>query len=108
LQHTFLDPNNTSGDHFGYSIAISGNYVLVGSPGANGSKGEAYLFNINTPNQWLYFLDPNGTANDSFGSSVALSGNDMLVGAPYANGYLGATYLYNTSGQELLRVCSIN
>ena len=33
-----------SGDNFGYSVSISGNYAIVGSPNDNLLKGAAYIF----------------------------------------------------------------
>ena len=33
-----------SGDNFGYSVAISGNYAVIGSPNDNSLRGAAYIF----------------------------------------------------------------
>lgn len=67
-----------AGDQFGLSVAIGGNYALVGSyndddEGAN--AGAAYVFH-DSGNGWqqvdkLYAPDP--TDNDAFGASVDLS-----------------------------------
>jgi len=77
-----------SGDTFGYRVAVSGNYAVVGAyneddAGGN-SSGKAYIFNVTT-SQLLHVLDnPNafGTSNtDQFGFNVSISGNYALVSA---------------------------
>ena len=93
------DPNayNTSdGDNFGESIAISGNYVVIGAryeddSGTN-SSGKAYIYNLATLptapatiSSADYILDDpnayNTSAGDRFGESIAISGNYAIVGA---------------------------
>ena len=92
LLHILDNPNaydTTVGDQFGKSIAISGNYAIVGAPGeddAGGTdSGKAYIFDVTT-GALLYTLDnPNSndtSATDTFGLSVAISGNYAVVGAP--------------------------
>jgi hypothetical protein len=47
---------------FGYSVAMSGNYVLVGAPGATAYAGAAYLYD--TAGHLLHtFRDPNPGPN---------------------------------------------
>jgi hypothetical protein len=87
-------PNGS--DQFGWSVALSGNDVLVGACLTNNSRGAAYLYN--TSGTLLQtFNDPGNTDNDLFGYSVALSGSDVLVGALLGD----AAYLYNTAGTLL-------
>ena len=91
LLHTLNNPNayNTSaGDSFGYAVALSGNYALVGSYGeddAGGTdSGKAYIFDVTTGNLLHTLNNPNAydtSANDYFGYAVAISGNYALVGA---------------------------
>ncbi len=90
-------------DHFGYSVALSGDTALVGAPGKrvneNPYQGAAYVFvrggTTWTPQANLTAAD--GTAYDHFGSSVALSGDTALVGAldktVNGNSYQGAAYV---------------
>ena len=91
LVHTLNNPNTygpSAGDYFGWSVAISINYAVVGAWGesdAGGtSSGKAYIYNVTT-GALLYTLNnPNafGTSgSDNFGSSVAVSGNYAIVGA---------------------------
>lgn len=73
--------------YFGYSMALSGSTLLVGSWGANpggvDTQGVAYIFNesggIWTQTQELVADD--GLAQDKFGHSVALQGTTALIGA---------------------------
>jgi hypothetical protein len=91
LIQTLDNPNtyNTSNyDYFGDSIAISGNYAIVGvlnEDDAGGlDSGKAYIFNVTTGNLIFTIDNPNdfGTSvDDYFGNSVAISGNYAIVGA---------------------------
>ena len=86
--------NATSGDSFGQSAGISGNYVVIGAPaanvGANQLQGAAYLF-IKPPAGWVNTAKAtevtagDGAAFDDFGTSVAVSGASGVVGAPASN-----------------------
>jgi hypothetical protein len=90
-----LDPNPQSAGNFGYSVAVSGSYALVGAPfeTASGydSAGNAYLFD--TDGQFVTnFTSPNPEAYGNFGDSVALSGSTAYVGAP-SEGQGGHVYM---------------
>src|SRR5262249_47322605 len=71
---------------FGFSVAISGDTVVIGAPlndiGASRDQGSAYVFTRNgavwTQQQKLTAND--GAANDSLGGSVAISGDTVVVG----------------------------
>jgi len=94
-------------DIFGYSVAISGNYAIVGSyeDDAGGiNSGKAYIFNVATA-QLLHTLNnpnPVGTSSsDFFGYSVGISGNYAIVGA-YGEDETGVTnpgkaYIFNVA-----------
>jgi len=88
----------TAGDRFGFSIAVSEEIVVVGSPGEN-TAGVVYMFHFSGS-----LIDelkaPDGTVDDKFGFCVAISGNTIVVGAPGINSFptAGAAYLFSTSG----------
>jgi len=89
-------------DYFGVSVAISGNYALVGASGGHGGRiggtpGAAFLYNKGSGQLLHKFFAPDGSYQ--FGSSVAVSGSYVLVGAPTFDG--AGAYLYNTTGQLL-------
>ena len=116
LLYTLNNPNaygTSASDYFGYNVAISESYAIVGAyqeDDAGGtSSGKAYIFSTST-GALLYTLNnPNvyGTSvNDYFGYSVAISGSYAIVGA-YAEdaGIIepssGAAYLFSTSSGGL-------
>ena len=99
-QQAYLKASNTDlTDRFGYSVAISGDTVVVGAlnedssaTGVNGdqsdngasSAGAAYVFvrNGTTWSQQAYLKASNTDAFDVFGFSVAASGDTAVIGAP--------------------------
>ena len=105
IQEAYLKaPNAEAADHFGHSVAVSGDTVAVGVFGedsnqttitnsnntasANNSavnSGAVYIFRrINF--DWVqdaYLKAPNAEASDHFGDSVAVSGDTVAVGASY-------------------------
>jgi hypothetical protein len=96
---TLTDPNHQYFASFGISVAISGEYVVVGAYAQTVSDviaGEVYLFDTN--GNWLASIpDPNPNSHDNFGSSVAISGNYIVIGEPQPNiaGETGHAYVYS-------------
>jgi outer membrane protein assembly factor BamB len=93
---------------YGYSVAIDGDRVLVGSLFERGSPvaGVAYLYDAVTGNLVQEFLpdDPNPLA--SFGETVAISGKYVAVGAVRDSTFgenTGAVYLFDAATGEQLR-----
>lgn len=84
-------------DHFGASVGISGDMLVVGSPlkdaneGGNfyGWAGAAYVFKRNGNGTWeedtkLMASDYTlGDAYDVFGTAVGISGNYTIISSPY-------------------------
>lgn len=95
-------------DLFGYSVAISGNTALVGSPGRGPGSGpfaagNAYLFNVTTGQQIARLTAYDGALRDFFGWSVALSDNTAIIGSPLDddNGSdSGSAYLFNVTTHQ--------
>ena len=90
-------------DNFGWSVAVSGNTVVVGAPlsavGGFAGKGAVYVFTGSgaTWTQSGEITPSDGSAGENFGWSVAISGKTMVVGAPgQANqgGGEGAAYVF--------------
>jgi hypothetical protein len=98
-QQAYLKASNTgAGDGFGWSVAISGNTIVVGAyqedsnatsingSGSNNSAsaaGAAYVFTRSgtTWTQQAYLKAANAGAGDLFGSVVALTGDTAVIGA---------------------------
>jgi hypothetical protein len=106
LLQTFDDPTITFGDHFGASVAIDGNNVLIGArlDDTNGTNaGQAHLFDL-SGNLLETFDDPTVTTGNAFGSSVAIDGNIVLIGDIFddTNGLnVGQAHLFDLSGNLL-------
>ena len=92
-------------DYFGYSVAISGNYAIVGAryddDGGASASGSAYIFNVDTGTQYRKLTASDGAANDQFGYSVAISGSYAIVGAyrddDGGNDHIGSAYIFNVN-----------
>ncbi len=99
-QQAYLKASNTElTDRFGYSVAISGDTVVVGaldedsdaneingdqSDNSAQAAGAAYVFvrNGTTWTQQAYLKASDSEQFDDFGISVAVSGDTVLIGAP--------------------------
>ncbi len=94
------------GDAFGTSVAIKGDTVVVGAPGADGAgaidRGAAYIFRNTSANIWTEqskLSAAGGAAGDRFGAAVATRSSRALIGAPARSSGAGAAYIFrNTSG----------
>ncbi len=83
------DATGGSGDFFGTSVSISGNYVIVGASGddvgANTNQGSATIYQ-RVGLGWgklQYVTDPAGNSNDQFGGATAIDGTSkrFLIGS---------------------------
>jgi hypothetical protein len=92
------------GDEFGNSVAISGDYAIIGAGNQDGSgvnRGAAYIFHKTGTNSWdtgTKITASDAADYDAFGYSVAISGDYAIVGAQFENGsgsYRGAAYIFH-------------
>jgi len=94
-------PNAEARDYFGWSVAVSGDTVVVGAEGEDSNQttitngdtasadnsalyaGAVYIFGRTgvTWTQEAYLKAPNAEEGDLFGNSVAVSGDTVAVGA---------------------------
>jgi len=91
-------------DRFGQSVAISGNYAIIGAHAdddlGNGA-GSAYVFE-RFDSVWVEVAKltaSDGTGGDAFGFSLSISGDYIIVGA-YGEGGSGrgAAYIFKREG----------
>ncbi|MCX7553686.1 FG-GAP repeat protein [Marinicella sp. S1101] len=99
LKPTVIDES----DFFGTSVAISGNYMVIGAPyedstsglingdssdNSASATGAAYIFSFDGFNwaQEAYLKASNAEAGVLFGNAVAISGSTVVVGAYRENG----------------------
>ncbi len=97
---------DNEGDRFGFSVAVSGDRILVGSPyddayygASSGSacpsdenSGSVYVFERNGTT-WTQTSHWIGNEHDQLGWSVALSGDRAVVGAPGFDEKRGAIWI---------------
>ena len=91
--------NTTTGDEFGYSVAVAGATIAVGAynesslatgvngtstPNAASGSGAVYVFTAlgDTWSQQAYVKPSNTRSSQAFGWSVALAGDTLAVGSP--------------------------
>jgi hypothetical protein len=84
-------------DSFGDSVAISGDWVIVGAPGdddAGSSAGAAYVFEFDSTDGWVerdkFLLSP-AEPYARFGEAVDINGN---LAAVAGDGEVGPAFLY--------------
>lgn len=101
-------------DRFGASVAIDGDYAVVGAPYKNVGlypyitvdAGKVYIFQRNGSDwtQVATLMAPDKAESDLFGSSVAIEGDYMAVASPgkTINGIAqaGKVYVYRRSGNS--------
>ncbi len=105
LVHTLINPNtgtNSQYDGFGLSVAIYGNYLVVGAPrtelsGSGLKNGCVYVYNLTTGALVTTLNNPTTTDNGWFGWSVDINNDFVIVGAPDHSSLRGTAYLYKIS-----------
>ncbi len=88
-----LAPDAAQGDHFGASVALRGDRVVIGADqddDLGADAGAAYVFRIQD-GSWVFeqkLTSPLGAAGDHFGFAVALDTDFAAVGA-YLDDHIG-------------------
>ena len=113
LVHTLDNPSPFANDNYGFSVAISGNYAIVGVRSKDDNEfldsGKAYIYNVTT-GQLLHTLNnPNAYTTpdfDRFGTSVGISGDYAIVGANLEDSAGGTSsgkaYIFNVTTGALV------
>lgn len=108
-----LPAEANSGDMFGTSVAISGNLVVVSSPGSEKpiyNAGAVFVFDLAQGGKQIAKLLPSDAAShDKFGGDVAIDGDRIVVGAHMNRGPNneygeGSAYIFSTSGQQIAKL----
>ncbi|MFT7823664.1 MAG: hypothetical protein ABXS92_02770 [Sulfurimonas sp.] len=92
--------DSASHDQFGTSVAIDGDFIVIGAVGENekGSRaGAAYLYQKDANGnivELAKIMASDGEYHDQFGMSVAISGDLIAVGVPYKDSSHGAVYIF--------------
>ncbi len=103
---------------FGASLFLSGDFLLVGAPGADFGNGRVYVFDVNA--NWMentFFGPSDNQAGGRFGASMAMSGPNFIITAYLHSSHQkdnGAVYVGNyskfihMSNNRILRTCVLN
>lgn len=105
-----LAPSLVYDGYFGFSVAIAGDYLVVGAfrdqgkPVGGNAAGSAYAYKV-TAGAWqfqqkIYAAD--GAGLDQFGISVAITPSTIAIGAPGRDGPFvnsGKVYLFERQGE---------
>jgi hypothetical protein len=108
--------NGAAGDYFGGSVAIFGNYALVGAPGTDQSgedSGKVYVYQYDGQ-RWILNAEldaPDGAAGGYFGTSVTLNQEFLAIGATGAKttneAISGAVYTFYNDGNQWVQSARI-
>ena len=104
LLFTLSNPAAASNDLFGISVAIFGNYAVVGADADNAGAsdaGSAYVYNVTTGALVYTFNNPAPAVADYFGNAVAVSGIYAAVAAAGNNSAAGSVYIYDLTTGSL-------
>ena len=100
--------DGTDNEFFGWEVAISKDFVVIGCPEDedNGSDaGAVYIYN-RVDTSWLEMqklLASDGAGDDNFGRSVSISNNYIVVGSPFDDdkgNRSGSAYMFKLNGSN--------
>jgi WD40 repeat protein len=101
LKGEFQDPHGLN-NGFGRSMAVMGDYLLIGSPAEDISaynSGAAFLFDIKTGDLLHTYLDPTPIQKGGFGTSLAFFEGNVLIGEwGQSSGMPGQVHLFEMIG----------
>lgn len=89
-----------SGDNFGSSVSISGDYAIVSAPHQTLWKGSVYIF-LNSGGTWSQvqkITASDGASNYQFGYSVSVSNNYAVIGTHPQVARNGVAYIFENDG----------
>jgi hypothetical protein len=93
------------GDLFGYSLAVEGGILAIGSPDNNAGRGAVYFYDLSTQTLIQKFQPNFSDANDGVGSALAMHEGRAVIGcfdekAFYYDLEDGTDFELNTFGQD--------
>ena len=102
-----ISTNITTGEYFGISVSISGDYILIGAPNDD-DNGSAYIFHRDGTNwiEQIRLTASDGSTNDNFGISVSISGDYSVIGAGNDDDN-GSAYIFHREGDTWIEQAKI-
>lgn len=100
LEQTINPPVAGGGDNFGYSLAVSGDMLIVGEPWSGTNRGQVHAY-TRSGTTWTFrqtFASDDIADQDRFGNAVDLdaANNRCLVCARF-DGTVGSAYTFTTA-----------
>jgi len=99
FQAKLVASDGASGDEFGFSVDISGNFAIVGAianDAAGRDSGSAYIYRTEDGgNTWPFeakLVAPDAVSAELFGIGVAIDGNFAIVGARFDDSDSGSAF----------------
>jgi hypothetical protein len=81
-------PYSVPAKHFGGSLSIFKDHIVVGATSENGLRGSVYAYKKDSFGMWSLvqnITQPNPIGGDIFGSCVSSNGNDIFIAAHNSN-----------------------
>jgi hypothetical protein len=101
-------------DHFGTSVAVQGDTMVVGAPGADvavggSARGAVYVFTLSgsTWTQTAKLTASDGADGDHLGTSVDIDGDKIVAGAEGDDSEAGSAYIFNRTGSPTTQVAKL-
>jgi hypothetical protein len=109
--------DSADGDYFGQSVALQGNFIVIGARNTAGADGATaggfYLFR-QKGGQWIEvtkMTPPGGKNDDQYGFAIAIKGDTIVVTArradPAGVKNAGAVYIYSLKGDSVNLVTTL-
>ena len=110
LIRTLTCPDTAPDQLFGCSVAVNGNYALIGSQRSTAGTGSgvAYLYEVDTGNLLHTFTDPLDQDLSFFGSTVSMTTDLIFIGSPGTtepdtSTSVGRVYVYSKLDFSLIK-----
>lgn len=109
FQTKLVADERESGDRFGKTVSIDGDYLVVGVPykhiDLQENVGAAYIFKRENDNwiQQAKLVADGGLAHENFGDSVDISGSTVIVGTMYQDQMVkngGTAFIFEREGNN--------
>jgi len=106
-QAKLLASDGSENDNLGFSVSISGDYVIVGSNNGE-SSGASYIFKRDG-DRWIEqakLIPSDGARWDFFGYSVSISGDYAIIGA-YFDDRSGSAYIFKRDAENWIQLIKL-
>lgn len=109
VEHVILIPFDALDENeFGASVAIDGQYAMIGAPYHNDLAGSIYVFRLLPDgSDWEFFHKISGEAGEFLGPSIALDGDTAIIGASEHDNRRGRAYIYNITTTPATKIAEL-